>query len=120
MWLAQLLRLGRILMLLGTAQAGTATNFAATGDPDNPDPHAACLHRDLTDRDLVVAHRTLPCRSKVLIYSLRTHRAVVARVGDRGPRHALVDLAPATTRALRANGWEQVLLIPLDGTSGNR
>lgn len=38
----------------------------------------------------------------------------MARIGDRGPRHAMVDLAPATTRALRANGWETVWMMPID------
>lgn len=93
------------------AHVGIATNFAPVGDPQNPDPHAACLHRDLTDNDLVIAHPSLPCRARVWIYSLRTHRSVVARVGDRGPRHAMVDLAPAVTRKLRANGEEPVVMV---------
>lgn len=89
---------------------GIATNFAPADDPQNPDPYAACLHRDLRETDVVIAHPSLPCQAKVWIYSLRTHRSVVARVGDRGPRHAMVDLAPATTRALRANGEEPVIM----------
>lgn len=104
----------KLLKFLGLVQFGIATNFAPDGDPWNPQPHAACLHRDLRNTDLVVAHPTLPCRSRVLLYAPRTRRSVVARVGDRGPRHAMVDLAPATTRALRANGWELVMMVPLD------
>lgn len=107
-----------LLALLLSARAGVATNFAPSGDPWNPDPHAACLRRDLRDSDLVVAHRTLPCGSRVLIYVPRTGRSVVARVGDRGPRHAMVDLAPATTRALRANGMESVLMWSLVDQQG--
>jgi hypothetical protein len=92
---------------------GIATNFSHVNDPWNPVAYAACLRRDLRETDLVVAHPTLPCRSTVYIYNPRTHRSVYARVGDRGPRHAMVDLAPATTRALRANGWETVWMIPI-------
>lgn len=101
-----------MLIFLLRAKVGIATNFSPTGDPWNPVAYAACLHRDLRDTDLVVAHPTLPCRSRVLIFNPRTQRSVWARVGDRGPRHAMVDLAPATTRALRANGMETVVMIP--------
>lgn len=103
----------KLIALLLRAQIGLATNFAPAGDPQNPVPYAACLHRDLRVTDTVVAHRTLPCRSRVWIYNLRNGRATVARVGDRGPRRALVDLAPATALALLANGWEEVLMVPL-------
>jgi len=102
-----------LIALIFHAQVGIATNFSPTGDPWNPVAYASCLKRDLRDTDLVVAHPTLPCKSKVWIYNLRTKRSVVARVGDRGPRHADLDLAPATTRALRANGMERVLFAPV-------
>lgn len=101
----------KILALLATVKAGIATTFYPDGDPWNPSPHAACLHRDLRNDDVVVAHPSLPCRSRVFLWAPRTRRGVWARVGDRGPRHAMVDLAPATARALRANGWEPVLMF---------
>lgn len=100
-----------LLTSLVVSHVGIATNFSPSGDPWNPVPYAACLHRDLRDTDLVVAHRTLPCGSRVYLYNIRNGRAVWARVGDRGPRRAMVDLAPATTRALRANGFERVLMV---------
>lgn len=93
---------------------GLATNFSHVDDPWNPNPFAACLKRDLRATDLIVAHPTLPCLSRVWLHNPRTGRSVVAIIGDRGPRHAMVDLAPATAHALRANGWETVLMIPLD------
>lgn len=96
-----------------TGQIGLATNFAPYGDPWNPVAYAACLRRDLRDTDLIVAHPKLPCLSRVWLYSPRTRRGTVAAVGDRGPRRAMVDLAPATTRALRANGMELVVMLPL-------
>lgn len=104
-----------LLVLAARARVGLGTNFAPTGDPWNPSPWAACLHRDLTERDLIIAHPTLPCRSRVLVVNLRNRRWVIARIGDRGPRRALLDMAPAVSRWLRADGWEQVLLVPLDG-----
>jgi hypothetical protein len=107
-----LIHLTNLLISLNMrAQVGVATNFSPTGDPWNPVAYAACLHRDLRPTDLIVAHPTLPCNSKVFLYNTRNGRSVIARVGDRGPRHAMVDLAPATTKALRANGWETVVMI---------
>lgn len=94
---------------------GLATTFYPAGDRWNPDPHLACYHRDLRNEDLVVAHQTLPCRSRVWLYNPRTHRSLVARVGDRGPLHAMVDLAPRVARLLGANGYERILLVPLEG-----
>ena len=102
-----------ILYLVSGARFGVATNFRARGDRWNPVPYAACLHRDLRPTDLVVAHPTLPCLSRVLVYVPRTRRWVVARVGDRGPRRAMVDLAPATAERLHANGYERVVMVPL-------
>ncbi len=101
-----------LMSLLLRMQVGVATNFAPVDDPWNPVVYAACLHRDLRDTDLVVAHPTLPCQSRVYLYNIRNRRWVWARIGDRGPRHAMVDLAPATAKALRANGMEQVVMIP--------
>jgi hypothetical protein len=102
----------KAVILLTSFRVGVATNFSPDGDPWNPVAYAACLRRDLRSTDLVVAHPTLPCRSRVYIFNIRNGRGVWARIGDRGPRHALVDLAPATTRALRANGMEKVIMIP--------
>lgn len=114
-----------VIGLLASARIGVATTFGSPAhDPWNPRPLLACRlagehrRRDLDERrDFVVAHPTLPCRSRVLLLNLRTGRAAVAVVGDRGPRAALVDLAPRVARALHANGFERVVLIPLSGGS---
>ncbi len=105
-----------------------ATQFAAKGDPWNPDPELACQPgRDLDDsRDVIVAHRTLPCGTRVRICVVRSGACVEARVADRlGPcrphRCSQLDLAPATARLLRLNrrrGWngmEPVTIEPLSG-----
>ncbi len=100
-----------LLSAVASIHFGIATNFSYENDPGNPDSSLYCTGRTLTDKDLVIAHPTLPCGSQVFVYAPRTKRGVWARVADRGPRHALVDLAPATTRALRANGKELVIMV---------
>ena len=109
-----------IARLLTTSSVGIATTFTSENDPGNPDPRLYCTGKVLRDRDKVVAHPTLECGSKVFLYAPRTGRSVVATVADRGPRHALVDLSLGTARALRANGWEKVIMLPLPFTSGGR
>ena len=97
-----------------------ATNFdVPERDRWNPRGALACRPGQQLDRTTpVVAHRTLPCGSQVLLYAPRTGRAVVATVADRGPygrNRTGIDLSAATTRALRANGWERVLVVELVG-----
>lgn len=103
-------------------ELGVAYTFsAAEGAPSNPNPNAVCLGRDLRDStDHVVAHRTLPCKSRVLIYNLDNGRSTVATVGDRGPYgktkgryRGVVDMAPRVNRALRAKGYANVVLVGL-------
>lgn len=63
---------------------------------------------------MVVAHPTLPCKSVVFLFNPRTKRWTKARVGDRGPRHAMVDLAPAVSRELRHNGYEKLVMMSVE------
>lgn len=51
---------------------------------------------------MYVAHRTLPLPSMVRVTSISTGRSCVVRVNDRGPFHRkrIIDLSPATARAL--------------------
>ena len=101
------------LLLLSVLQSGTGTVFSRV-DAANPDPRLACdPTRVLDDRSFVVAHNTLPCHSRVWLYNPRTGRSTVATVMDRGPLHAKVDMSPATARALRHNGKERVVIVPL-------
>jgi rare lipoprotein A (peptidoglycan hydrolase) len=102
-----------LLSLFLKMHSGIATTFSAD-DPANPDPRLYCTNKVLNDSDLVVAHPKFPCGTRVLIHNPRTHRSVVARVEDRGPRHAKIDLSIGTTEALKANGMEQVLFVALD------
>jgi hypothetical protein len=100
--------------LLLNLQVGMGTIFWAKGDRFNPDPNMACYSRPLRDDLLVVAHKTLPCRSKVLLINPRNKLHTIATVADRGPKRALIDLSRATAKALKHNGLEPIIVIPLD------
>jgi len=111
-----------LIKMFGSAQYGTGYMFKAHGDKFNPRPYAACLHRDMDDeRDAIVAHRTLPCRSKVIVFNLRNSKWTVATVGDRGPYgkypdgtyKGVVDMSPIINRRIQAKGKAPVVLIPL-------
>ncbi len=100
---------------------GLAYTFSASeGPPSNPNPNAACLGRDLRDdSDFAVAHRSLPCRSKIRIFNLDNGRHVTAIVADRGPYgktrngkyRAVLDMAPLVNRALKAKGQANVMIL---------
>jgi hypothetical protein len=103
-----------------TMELGLGTVFWAEGDPQNPDANLACYGRRMSDsKDYVIAHRTLPCRSDVLVCAPRTGKCVAAKVGDRGPFgktkngrwKAIADLSPAVKRKLGHNGLEPVVLL---------
>jgi len=103
--------------LLLLFHAGLATTFSAH-DPFNPSPLLGCPQRGRMralddEHDVIVAHRTLPCDTRLWIYDPRTRRSVIARVADRGPVHAAIDLAPAVRRALRHSGRDIVFFVPL-------
>ena len=91
------------VMSLGNhVHSGVATRFSAVGDAHNPTAYAACFHRDMDDdSDRFVAHQTLPCKAKVLVCLPRPPWLCSrARVGDRGPLHAEIDLAPLVAKDL--------------------
>ena len=103
----------KIIICLTNLQFGIATIFWEHTDKYNPVAYGACLKRDLRDSDFVVAHKTLPCKSKVFIYNIRTGRSAIARVGDRGPRKAAIDLHKVVAERLKLNGKEHVIFFPL-------
>ena len=103
-----------MLSLLGSGHAGTGTIFGSSRwDRSNPHSRLACYHREISDRDLVVAHNTLPCGSRVWIFNPRTGKSVVASVGDRGPKHAYVDMSREVAARIAHNGRELVYLVAL-------
>lgn len=107
-------------------ETGVAYRFSAKDDPGNPVAWAACLGRNMDDsRDAIIAHRTLPCGSKVLLYAPESDKWAVATVGDRGPwgrskktgrYRGVVDLSPIVDARLNTRGRGSVLIIPLKGS----
>lgn|GEM_PF-6826290 len=63
-----------------SSQTCVASVFNFPGDPYQT-PELACKTRSKSG----IAHRTLPCGSKVLLISPRTGKKVVSTVIDRGP-----------------------------------
>ena len=100
----------------GTIGLGTRFDVPAR-DPWNPNGMLTCTRRELRAVDQVVAHPTLPCRALVVVCVPRTGRCALARVGDRGPRRAGLDLSAALSRRLHHNGYELVAwwLVPFGG-----
>lgn len=101
---------------------GLGTVFWAQGDPQNPNANLACYHRPLNDyKDFVVAHRTLPCGTRLEVCNMRTAKCAKAVVADRGPYGkskrdgeivytAAIDISKPVARAINFNGKEMVLV----------
>ena len=109
----------KLAALISSAQIGPGTTFWANGDPSNPDPRNAChlrvkgIPKRLDDRAMAFAHKTLPCGSWAIIYNPRTGRSVLAQKWDWGPRHALIDMTRAVTKAIGSDGEETVVVFPI-------
>lgn len=126
-----------LLALLGSpqvvAEEGKAAVYGQAGDRLAGGP-LACSGKRLKQNDLVCAHRTLPCGTPVLIWSLRSQRFATCRVLDRGPFGArlasgkfvikkragqkgtwrgVIDMAPAVAGMLGVNDIEPVRLLYL-------
>lgn len=89
-----------LLMLLellsdGSVEIGYSTQFAqvdpVTGERDKhaggPSP---CIRRLVLPTDNLIAHRTLPCGTKVRLTNIRTGRTTISKVGERGPYGACI------------------------------
>lgn len=74
---------------LGTASYYRSGKVTANGEKFNP-------------QGLTAAHRTLPFGTKVRVINVRTGKAVVVRINDRGPfiRGRIIDLAFGAARAV--------------------
>lgn len=126
-----------LLALLGSPQIvseeGKAAVYGQAGDRMAGGP-LACSGKRLSQNDLVCAHRTLPCGTPMLVWSLRTQRIATCRVLDRGPFgarlstgkfvikkratqkgtwRAVVDMAPAVAGMLGVEDTEPVRLVYL-------
>lgn len=96
---------------------GIGTVFSAN-DVYNPNPINACTHKKLVDKELVIAHRTLPCGEEVIICNKRNLKCTTARVADRGPYGttgnnytSIVDLSEGVKNKIEHNGFEEVFIL---------
>lgn len=95
---------------------------------------AVCVHRRLKPGDVGVAHRTLPCGTKVVLMNPRNGKIAVATVMDHGPYGAIdddgewvlkrtnkdpgkwrgcLDMTRALQTLLDHNGFEKVIYAPV-------
>lgn len=107
-----------------------ATVFGTPGDRW-AGGNAMCLGKPVGPYTLGIAHRSLPCGTPVLVRNVRTGRAIVVPVIDRGPYGALLedgtwavkrsrtdpgrwrgcaDLTPLTGMLIGHDGWDRVHL----------
>ena len=100
---------------------GIGTVFSSD-DEFNPDNKAACTHKKLDDKGMYIAHRTLPCKSKVVVCNSRNSKCVLTTVIDRGPygltfngkrvvHTSIVDMTEGVAKRIEHNGFEKVFII---------
>lgn len=72
----------------------------------------ACPGRKLADGDLVAAHKTLPCGTKLMVLNLDNALSVDVIVIDRGPYIAgrIIDLSVAAAKAIQLPGLGPVAI----------
>lgn len=117
-------------LLTGPVQSCNASVFGMPHDKYQGG-NLRCVQRPPHNNDLGIAHRTLPCGTRVVIINQRTQKWAVARVMDRGPYGALyngqwvlkrsnkdpgswrggADLLPAVAKKLGHNGFEKVTIF---------
>lgn len=66
----------------------------------------------LNNNALTAAHKTLPFGRKVRVTNLNNEKYVIVRIIDRGPfvKGRIIDLTPASARAIGCNGLCKVSL----------
>lgn len=115
------------IILFFSLHTGMATHFSKI-DESNPNPHLACIRNtNLSDNMYAVAHRTLPCGTKLMICAKDLSKCTNAIVADRLGNHCKkrenkkcveywsdIDLTPATGRAIKHNGFEPVLYMIIE------
>lgn len=76
-------------------QTGIASYYGPTGNP-------TANGERYTGTSMTAAHLTLPMGAKVKVTNLKTGRAIIVRINDRGPYVGgrIIDLSPAAKNAL--------------------
>jgi rare lipoprotein A len=92
-----------VLAVTHTAARGSAWRSGLASAYSNIDSpgRMACTGRRVPDDELLVAHKTLRCGSRVRV-CVRRGRCVTVRVADRGPyiHGRVLDLTPGAVKAL--------------------
>jgi rare lipoprotein A len=101
LWLVLLLALSSAVH----AETGIASHYS-TKDSDQNGSKTACGPR-LRDHGLTMAHRRLPCGTRVRVTNHHNGRSVLVTVTDRGP---FADLSLGAARAIGLSGSARVSL----------
>ena len=121
------------LVLAMSVNFGQSTQFGEN-DPGNPNPHLACVPGFNVKDDMpVVAHRKIPCGTKVIICKLNMSKCTKAIVGDRLGNHCKkwkkgkcikywsdLDMTRAVGKEIDHKGYEPVLYIDMETPSWQR
>jgi rare lipoprotein A len=95
------------------AQTGIASVYRPS-DPDGGGPLAA-NGEHIDTGALTAAHKTLPFGTLARVTNKRNGRSAVVRINDRGPfvKGRIIDLTPASARAIGMDGLAQVDVTPI-------
>jgi rare lipoprotein A len=87
----------KTLLLVGLASWYQSGHTTASGERFHPN-------------HLTAAHRSLPFGTRLRVENLRTHRAVIVRVNDRGPhiKGRVLDLSRGAARRIGMIGIDKV------------
>lgn len=90
----------------GVRQCGTASHYGVESGRRTANGEA------FPTREATAAHRSLPFGSRVRVTDMRTGRAVMVRINDRGPYidGRIIDMSPAAARALGMGGLARVCI----------
>jgi rare lipoprotein A len=98
----------------GKNQSGIASIYDRSSGKDT------ASGEPLNESALTAAHRTLPINTVVAVTNDRTGRKTLVRINDRGPfvHGRIIDLTPATARALGVDGLARVSLEIMSSPGG--
>lgn len=103
-----------LAIAFATIMGGNTCNagvFGYEGDSLAGGPNA-CTGQSMGHDEMGIAHRSLPCGTRVLLYNPRTGKSTTAVVVDRGPYGAMVGRAWTLKRRLGDPGiWRGCLDI---------
>lgn len=97
-----------LLLLLATpAEAQIASVYSSK---EGSGSRVACPGHRLVDSQMVAAHKTLPCGSRVTVTNKSNGRSVMVTIIDRGPyvKGRVIDLSPGAARSLGFSGLAHV------------